>query len=176
MRTTLIENGSVVSVIATGGDYQPPNGVTAVASDTANIGDHYDGTSFSRSPAPAPSQADLVLYAERKQAMVAQRGITVNVGTQQAPHVVRASTDSTSIGYLNGAARQSLADPNFQATWTDTTGSVTLTAAQILNVDAAVTAYIQASFATLGTVLAAIDAGTITIVAQIDAAAWPGNS
>jgi hypothetical protein len=57
MRVALVENGVVVNVIMAGEGYSPPDGVTAIESDTAGIGYRYDGKALTR-PAddgpPAP--------------------------------------------------------------------------------------------------------------------------
>jgi hypothetical protein len=57
MRTALIENGTVTNVILAGDTYTPPKNVTMVASETAQIGDAYDGTTFTSPAPPAPTAA-----------------------------------------------------------------------------------------------------------------------
>ena len=132
-------------------------------------------------PAPAPSIAQLIAYAGAKQQRIATGGTQVNIGASAAPQMVEASTDALSLAWLNGAA--ALASGNAAATfsWSTSGGSVTLTSAQVLTIYSAVQSFIQASFATLGAVVNAINAGTITTTAQIDAPpapipAWPVNS
>jgi len=52
---------------------------------------------------------------------------------------------------------------------------VTLTPEQIIGLALTVAVHVQASFAAEAAVVADIDAGTITTIAQIDAHAWPGG-
>lgn len=61
MRIAHIKNGVVVNVIE--GDTGLVNGVTMVASDSANIGDSFDGQSFT--PAPV---VDTRTYAQKRAA------------------------------------------------------------------------------------------------------------
>jgi hypothetical protein len=126
--------------------------------------------------------AALAAYAQSKQGAIATGGISVNVGSSGSPQMVEASTDTTSLVLLQGAA--SIAQGNSSATfqWVQPSGvSVTLTAAQITTIFTAVAAFLQATFTTLAAVLAAITGNTITTTAQIDTPpspipAWPVNS
>jgi len=122
----------------------------------------------------------LLAYAAKKRNQVASGGITVNVGTVDAPINVEASTDVDALVLLQGAFLVGQANPSQSFQWVQSTGvSVTLTAAQITTMFVAVTAFVQATFVTLGAVLAAINAGTVTTVDQIDgfaSPAWPVNS
>ena len=52
MRTALIQNGQVINVVEAPEGWQPPPGLLAVPSDTAGIGDGWDGERFT--PAPPP--------------------------------------------------------------------------------------------------------------------------
>jgi hypothetical protein len=142
----------------------------------------FNGTTFAQPSAGNYTSAQLAAYAQYKQGQIMGGGISVNVGTSAAPQNVEASTSTTSLILLQGAA--SIAQTNSAATfqWVESTGvSVTLTAAQMLTIFSAVTTFMQATFNVLASVLAAITAGTITTKAQVDAppspiAAWPVNS
>lgn len=130
---------------------------------------------------PPPTRAQLLAYANAKQQKIAAGGTQVNIGTSAAPQMVEASTDALSLAWLNGAA--ALASGNAAATfsWSTSAGAITLTSAQVLTIYSAVQSFIQATFATGGPVVNAINAGTITTTAQIDAPAapippWPVNS
>ncbi|WEK50307.1 MAG: hypothetical protein P0Y66_22135 [Candidatus Kaistia colombiensis] len=55
MRTAVISGGIVANVVLAGAGWTPPEGSTAVASETAEIGDLYSGGVFSKPPVPAPT-------------------------------------------------------------------------------------------------------------------------
>jgi hypothetical protein len=142
----------------------------------------FNGTTFAQPSVGNYTAAQLAAYAQYKQGQIMGGGISVNVGTSASPQNVEASTSTTSLILLQGAA--SIAQTNSAATfqWVESTGvSVTLTAAQMLAIFSAVTTFMQATFSVLASVLAAIGAGTITTKAQVDTppspiAAWPVNS
>jgi hypothetical protein len=125
----------------------------------------FNGTTFAQPSVGNYTAAQLAAYAQYKQGQN-----------------VEASTSTTSLILLQGAA--SIAQTNSAATfqWVESTGvSVTLTAAQMLTIFSAVTTFMQATFNVLASVLAAITAGTIATKAQVDTppspiAAWPVNS
>jgi hypothetical protein len=122
----------------------------------------------------------LLQYATAKQQTIAVGGISVNVGTTQAPVNVKAETDPTSLVLLQGA--YTLAAANSAATfqWVQVSGApITLSAAQMTTIFTSVTAFIQSTFTALAAVIAAINADTVTTTAQVDAfasPAWPVNS
>ncbi len=126
--------------------------------------------------------AALIAYAGVKQARVSSGGISVNVGSGGSPLAVEASTDTASLVLLQGAASQAQSNSGATFSWVQKNGApVTLTAAQVLTIFAAVTTFIQSTFTTLAAVIAAIGAGTITSTAQIDTlpagvTPWPVNS
>jgi hypothetical protein len=123
--------------------------------------------------------AVLIAYATSKQQKIAVGGISVSVGTAQAPINVEASTDPASLVLLQGAFTMAQANANATFNWVASSGPITLTAAQITTIFAAVTAFLQSTFTTLAAVIAAINAGTITTTVQVDSftsPAWPTNS
>jgi hypothetical protein len=125
-----------------------------------------------------PQKADLINYASMVQRFISGGGINVNVGTAQAPVNVEASTDPASLVLLQGAYTVA-ANPGSTFNWVTSSGPVTLTAAQITTIFNAVTTFVQSTFTTLAAVIAAIEAGTITTMAQVDSfasPAWPANS
>ncbi len=137
---------------------------------------YVDGT-FSPPPPVALSKAQLLQYAFVRQNMIAHGGASVNVGTSSAPLMIACATDVVSLSLLATAVSVAAANPSGITAWVPTSGSpVTLSAAQVEALNTAVAAFIQSTFATLAAVAAAINAGTITTEAQIDAAAWPANS
>jgi hypothetical protein len=133
------------------------------------------------SAAILPTAAQLVAYAQAKQNAIATGSIKVNIGTSGAPVYVEAAMDALSLAWLTGAASIAGGNSSATLTWAQSTGPVTLTAAQTLTIYAAVQTFVQSTFAALGAVIAAINAGTITTTAQIDTPpaplpAWPVNS
>lgn len=70
MLYAIVENSVVTNVMEWDGEskWAPPEGSTLVQSDTAGVGDTYDGTTFTRPTpptpaAPTPSQAERVAAA-----------------------------------------------------------------------------------------------------------------
>lgn len=70
MRIALVEEGVVTRIIAAGEGWQDifPD-LVGVESDTANIGDTWDGEAFTGPPAPAPTVADVLAERERRLAL-----------------------------------------------------------------------------------------------------------
>jgi hypothetical protein len=125
------------------------------------------------------SKAGLLAYAAAKQGSIAGGGLSVNIGGSQT---VEASTDVASLILLQGAVSIATANSGQTFAWVPSTGSpVTLTAAQVITIFGAVSAFIQSTFTTLAGVISAINAGTITTKAGVDTPpspipAWPVNS
>ncbi|QGM46743.1 hypothetical protein [Methylocystis heyeri] len=165
-RTALIKGakGPVEHVVLAGKDWVFPEGYTAVASETANVGDVYDGAGFTAPPSPAPTATELAAYARSKQAAIAGGMILVHIGAQS----VEVSLDPQSLAALNGAAALASGNPGAVFTWVGSVGGTQLTSAQILTIYGVAHAFVQNSFTTLGAVLAAIAAGAITTFAQVD--------
>lgn len=121
-----------------------------------------------------PSSAGLAHYAASKQDAIMSSGITVDVGSP-----VQVGTGVLGLALLQGALSLAQSDPAKVFTWVQDSGvPVSLTAAQIQTIFAAVTTYIQSSFTTLGGILQAIGSGAITTKAQVDTPpapipAWP---
>lgn len=124
----------------------------------------------------------LLGYAQAKQSLIMHGGISVNVGSGGSPQNVEASTDATSLTLLQGAYALAQANGAASFQWVQSNGAaVTLTAAQIITIFNAVTAFVQSTFTQLAAVVAAIAAGSIASTAQVDTPptgmpAWPGNS
>ena len=127
-----------------------------------------------------PQKTDLINYATTAQHFIASGGIIVNVGTVPAPINVAASTDPVSLVLLQGAFTVAQANNAAAFNWVQPTCvPINLTSAQIITIFNAVTAFVQSTFATLASVIAAVNAGTVTITAQVDSfasPAWPVNS
>jgi Domain of unknown function (DUF4376) len=121
--------------------------------------------------------AGLLAYAAKKQGTISAGGVSVNIG---GSITVECSTDPASLVLLQGAASIAASTPSQTFAWVPESGSpITLTAAQITTMFGAVSSFIQATFTTLAAVISAINAGTVTTKAQVDAFAspvWPVNS
>jgi hypothetical protein len=155
----------------------------AVASNAANIGDTYNGTAFSPPLPPGFSLAnELMAGANQIQQQIASGGITVNVGTSQAPVNVKAATDPASLTLLLGAYSMAQANSGATFTWVQSDGTTqNLTATQITTIFNDVNQFIQSTFTSLSDVITAIKAGTITTSAGVlsppsSVTTWPANS
>lgn len=123
--------------------------------------------------AMAPTQAQLLAYADTKRQAVADGGITINVGTPDAP--VNCAVDTTAAGRVNlsGLVQMAALNPSLTQTWYQSAGPAVLTATQIVSLGMQTGAFISAAYAAEASVVAGITAGSITTYAQIDAFAWP---
>jgi hypothetical protein len=168
-RTALVANGRVEHVVVAGPGYRPPPGMTAVISDTANIGDSHDGATFRPPAEPQLPAARLIAIATRRRVIIARTGILFDVAKAGEPtRMVRISTtaehrsDIAELAWL--AERNSL----FTAPWVDAFGTAMLDAAQILELRRKIAAHVAASYASLDATLTAIGSGAITTRAQIN--------
>jgi hypothetical protein len=129
-------------------------------------------TEFLQPTDAALTKPALLSYASAKQKQIMNGGISVNG--------VEASTDPASLVLLQGATTVATANNAATFQWVQNSGvAVTMTAAQMTAMFTAVTTFIQGTFTTLAAVLAAINAGTVTTTAQVDAfnsPSWPVNS
>jgi hypothetical protein len=128
--------------------------------------------------APIATPAQLVAYAQAKQAKIAAAGVTINLGTAAAPLNVSVDTSAAGRVDLTGLAQMAAINPSFSTTWYQASGAITLTAAQLVALGEAVLAWIASTYAALAAVEAAIAASppTITTTAEIDAAAWAASA
>lgn len=119
-----------------------------------------------------PAMAMLLAYANAKQWALATGGYTIMVNS--APLVF--PSDVVSMGLITGKAAR-LAQPNPPASfdWQTPTGFVTIAAADFISVATQIADFVQSTFTALAVVFAAIEAGTITTNAEVDAASWPSN-
>lgn len=107
-------------------------------------------------------RASLVAYAAAARYTLETAGIMVGNST--------IATDRDSQALINGAYNYVLAKPDASIEFKGVTGWVTLTADQVQTIALAVGGRVQALFAAERQIDAAIQAGTITTTAQIDAA------
>lgn len=127
MRFAVIENGRVVNVAEA--DSEPPQ--NWVQSDTANIGDEYDGFLFTN-----PSAVKNKIAERRYKAEIA--GINLQG--------LEVKTDDRSKLLINGAALEAVIDPAYVMQWKTTDGFVELGGKQVIGVAQAVRAHVQACF------------------------------
>lgn len=115
-------------------------------------------------PVVAPPLAEhLIAYA-------AQRRYEVEIGGMDFEGT-RVATDQNSQTKVLGARIAAVADPSFATPWFGEDGSsVALDAAALVALSNAMLAHVQGSFVTRETVNTQIAAGTITTLAEIDAA------
>ncbi len=110
-------------------------------------------------------KASLVKAAANKRWQVETGGIMVGGA------LVDTSRDSQAM--ITGAYAYSQANPTEAINYKAASGWVTLDAATMAVIATAVGAHVQACFAVEAQVSAEIEAGTITTIAEIDAADWP---
>jgi hypothetical protein len=188
-RAALIDVGSakVVNVIVLGdGDYTPSPGTIVVVSGDASIGDAYEGGVFIKplpiiAVPPEPTKDDLVNYAYRKHQAIVAGGVTIDLDGGAGKISILTDTDIGGRVNLSGAVQLSQLDPSMTFNWVQSSGIVTLKADQVETLGKAVGVWVQNTFTTLGEVISAINAGTITTYDQIDTPpepipAWPVNS
>ena len=125
-----------------------------------------------------PSNAGLIGYAIGKQQAIAAGGISVAISSSVT---IEASTDTASLALLSTAVAVAQSNPSATTPWVQKNGTpVSLNAGEVLEILAAVSAFIQSTFATLSAVITAINGGTITTRNQVDVPpsgpAWPVNS
>lgn len=149
-------------------------------------GKYYVAASNSIVDSLPTTSAELLAYVSNKQQEIAQGGFTVNANRSGDALNVSVSTTPDFANYLSSAVQLaqmmvagSVAAANFD--WVETSGTVSLTPQQVINVGVAVAALVQQSFTVMGQLIAAINAATVTTTAQIDAPpspipAWPVNS
>lgn len=175
-RTALIQSGTVINVIIDSEHYQPPDGMTTVASETAQIGDSYDGSKFS-SVTINFTKSDLVNYAKGKLKEILINGVTVNANTgDDAPLMIHCNTDTDSRVNLISCYLLAREDSTFSIPWVSGTNTIKLTAKQIMIVAPLVFEWVESIYVTLSLVTMKITASSIKTPAQIDKVAWPVNS
>ncbi|MBZ9939122.1 DUF4376 domain-containing protein [Mesorhizobium sp. BR1-1-16] len=137
-----------------------------VAGEGVEVGMTYDGEAFGPPPAPpAPDKASLAAYAAAKRWQIENGGITV-AGAE-------IKTTQESQARITGAYAFAKDNPSEPIDFLSASGWVNLTSAEMIAIGQAAGVHVQTCFRISCAVDAAIDAGTITSFAAIDAAAWP---
>lgn len=162
------------------GEYDAPSGSAMMMQAGAGIGWVLSGSVLVAPAAPAdpaPTQAQLLAYAEVKRALISDGGVTVNIAAAgAAPLNISSLTDTDGKTDLAGAVQIAGLDPSHVFNWDQDAGSVQLNAAQVRELGLLVGAWVQSVRTAVVAVKAEIKAGTITTLAEIDAFAWPVNS
>lgn len=166
-RYLIIDGDTVVNVVLA---IAPSDVHSAAALDVVAAPDDLVGPGYRRLPngqfeppeMPTPDAAELAVYAADKRWRVENGGITVGG--------VEVATDDRAKTMIMGARIKASEDPGFSTRWKTASGFVVIDAATILAISDAVLAHVDACFTTEADVLAAIDGGTITTTADIDAA------
>ncbi|WP_054308909.1 DUF4376 domain-containing protein [Mesorhizobium sp. 1M-11] len=114
---------------------------------------------------PLPLKAQLSAYAAEKRWRIETGGITVGGA--------RLDTSRESQSMITGAYAYSQANPEMSISYKAASGWVVMNAATLATIATAVGTHVQACFAAEAEVASAIEAGTITTQAAIDAANWP---
>lgn len=142
-------------------------GATAVESDSAAVGDVFDGRQWTR-PVVPPTVAELLNYAADARWRAETSGISVaGMGI---------ATDRESRALVESANALAQADAARTFRFKATTGWVVLTAAEIGTIASAVGEHVQSCFALEADLAAAISSGDVSSYEEIDAAAWPGSA
>ncbi|MCX5495355.1 DUF4376 domain-containing protein [Kaistia dalseonensis] len=173
MQFARIQSGAVVEIIPDIGVPIVERFSAAIVETLIECGDDvaegwsYDGGSFAAPTAPVPSTSELKAYAAAKRWQVETGGVMVDG--------VDIRTDEKSQNRVSGAALLAISDPDLATIdWEAQPGVwIEVPAATMKAIGIAVGRHVQACFSALKVVQADIDAGTITTIAEIDAAAWP---
>ncbi|WGD31192.1 DUF4376 domain-containing protein [Ancylobacter sp. WKF20] len=135
--------------------------------DEVAVGWEYTAGTFAPPVTAVPDTSWLLAYAADKRWRVENGGI-VAAG-------VPVETDDRAKLMITGSRLAAMADPLWSTVWDGADGgSYPVDAAAMVVISDAVQAHVSAAFATYATVRAAIEAGTITTISEIDAADWPG--
>lgn len=125
----------------------------------------FDGSAFAGPAVPPPTKADLKAYAASRRWAVETGGISVAGAAIQ--------TDRASQAMITGAFAYAQVNPSASIAYKAADGFVTLSAAEVAAIANAVGAHVQDCFAVEASVVDAIDAGSITTIAEIDGVSWP---
>ncbi|KFC63967.1 hypothetical protein FG93_05477 [Bosea sp. LC85] len=128
----------------------------------AELGWISNGGTFGPPGPPLPSPVDLVAYAREKRWQIEIGGILV-AG-------VPVATDDRSKIMIVGGRVAAMADAAWSTIWQGADGNAyPVNAAAMIAISDAVQAHVNATFATLATVLSAIESSAVTTKAAIDA-------
>lgn len=125
-------------------------------------------------PTPPPATKQQLLdYTAAKMEAITNGGVTIDLGGGKHAQI---DTSATGRANLTGLVVMAGLNPALSVTWYQSSGNITLSAAEFVTIGTDVIAWISSSYAAQSAVNAQINALTITTTAQIDAYAWPVNS
>jgi hypothetical protein len=163
-RLALIKNGVVHDIVIAGDQYEPPEGMTAREHVSANIGDMHDGAGGFSPVQKQLSRDELYAYARRKRKMIIKTGLDFNLAAPGGdPHIVRIpTTDEYREAF---AALASVGEPAIVALPDQ---NVSLTGAQIFEINRRIVGYVARSITVLASIIDGITANQISSTAHID--------
>lgn len=164
-RIAHIENGLVVNISIWPDDYA--QGENEVVSETAGIGDFYEDGVFLK-PVVTLSQDALMAYLERRYQRSSDAGVAVEVSSGTA----LADTNDAGRTDINGLITMAMLGEDVPP-WHQSTGDLTLDLDDLKLIGKAVAAHRSAAVQVYSDAMAAINAGTLTSFAEIDALVWP---
>lgn len=130
MRFAIVENGIVINVV----ESELPLDPSSIASDSANIGDIWDGNNFKIEDPNKKMQDKIASIRYMKEV----KGIIVDG--------IKVNTDDRSKLLINGAALESIRDPSYLLRWKTSEGFIELNAEQVLLIACAVRRHVQSCF------------------------------
>jgi hypothetical protein len=144
-------------------------GLIAVSSDTANIGDSYNGTSFT------PAVQTYTIVQLQVEANAKANSLLGNMRSYSAlGATIKSDAIASTIANLIALQQWGAANPTATTNWVANDFSVTqISGAQIVAIAPLVGAYAQSVYAALAAILGQIAGGTITTIAQVDSYGWP---
>lgn len=168
-------NGSVINVVMASSDYVPPPGTKLIPSDTANIGDVWNGKDFITKAAAKPlGESDLINIADIKQSAFLSRPFSFS----EDGFTLVTRCDNASMIFLNSLGLWvafNTDQPSLTRTFHNLDGSShVVTVIQMKKFLNAVTDHIQDSFDHYSAITAKIANATITNSKDIDLE-WPVN-
>lgn len=168
MRTAIVRKGKVEEVIIHGPQWDAPKGVTLVQSDTANIGDLFDGSVFTP-PVISHSKEQLSRKAKSHRTVVSSQGIDVDIAMPgNDPILVNIDTSPPRLIELQALVHIAEQDPKFVATWVTDGGDVlALDTRQLLKVRDAAFKHVAHTHELLGKMLKAIDTGHVASMREV---------
>ena len=166
-RTALIKNSKVHNIIMAETDYRPPKGLTVIETETADIGDSYDGENFAK-PEPPHSKGELISHAKLWFQTEINRGVTFDLADPgDPPQIVQIPADNTTREEI--AALAFVAELDRKDLSLVTRDRVlSLSPDHILNLREGIMRHVAESYARLADQIRAIEEGRITSIGEID--------
>lgn len=161
-------SGIVVNVISIDPDhvetYAPGEGLSLVTEPGGKIGDTWNGSAFITPAGPLPSIGELKAYAAKRRYEIQSSGV---VSQTYGPLLTDRDTTSIIAQAIQSIDLGITTDPiNFKTP----SGFFPLMRSDLVAISVEIVAHVQSCFDAEGEVAAAIDAMTITTIAEIDAA------